>query len=46
MAIEQERVALVTGAAFGCPEHVRLTFATSMEQIEKGLERLGRLLGA
>ena len=44
MAIEQERVALVTGAAFGCPEHVRLTFATGMEQIEKGLARLARLL--
>jgi aspartate aminotransferase len=42
--LEQARVALVPGVAFGSDEHVRLSFATSMEQIKKGLDRLAELL--
>ncbi|MDK1031437.1 MAG: pyridoxal phosphate-dependent aminotransferase [Planctomycetia bacterium] len=37
-------VALVPGAAFGDDACVRLSFATSLQQIEKGLERLERFL--
>lgn len=43
--LDKAHVALVSGAAFGMPTHVRLSFATSDEQIEEGLRRLGRLLG-
>lgn len=42
--LEKSHVALVSGSAFGTQEHVRLSFAASMEQIEKGLERIGKLL--
>lgn len=42
--LEQARVAVVPGIAFGSDEHVRLSFATSMEQIRKGLDRLAELL--
>jgi len=42
--LEQEGVAAVPGSAFGVEGHVRFSYATSMEQIEKGLERLGRFL--
>lgn len=45
MALEQAHVALVSGNAFGMPKHVRLSFATSDENIAEGLKRLGALLG-
>jgi len=43
--LEAAEVALVAGAAFGEDRCVRLSFATSMEQIDKGLDRLEKLLG-
>ncbi len=43
--LEQAKVALVPGIAFGCDDNVRLSFATSMEQIQKGLDRIEQLLG-
>jgi aspartate aminotransferase len=42
--LDRARVALVSGAAFGCPTHARLSFATSEERIDEGLARLRRLL--
>jgi len=42
--LEQARVALVPGVAFGEDRCVRLSFATSMERIDEGLDRLERLL--
>ena len=38
-------VALVPGSAFGCPGHMRLSFATSMDNLEKAVERLQKALG-
>ncbi len=38
-------VALVPGVAFGEDRCVRLSFATSVEQIDKGLDRLEKMLG-
>jgi aspartate aminotransferase len=35
-------VVVVPGEAFGTSAHFRLSYATSMEQLEKGLERLHR----
>ena len=36
-------VALVPGSAFGLPGHLRLSFATSMENIEKALTRINSI---
>ncbi len=38
--IEEAKVALVSGDAFGADAHIRLSYATSMEIIEKGLNRI------
>jgi aspartate aminotransferase len=42
--LEQAKVAVVPGGAFGDDACVRLSFATSMPQIEKGLDRLEKFL--
>jgi aspartate aminotransferase len=42
--LEQANVAVVPGAPFGCDANVRLSFATSMEQITKGLDRMAKWL--
>jgi len=34
-------LALVAGSAFGTAEHVRISYATSPQQIDEGLQRLG-----
>ncbi len=44
-SLEGAGVALVPGAAFGEDHCVRLSFATSSGQIDKGLDRLEKLLG-
>lgn len=38
--LQEARVATVTGEAFGAPDYIRLSYATSNEQIEKALERI------
>lgn len=43
-ALEAVQVALVPGAAFGEDKCVRLSFATGMDHIESGLDRLEKLL--
>jgi aspartate aminotransferase len=35
-----EKVAAVPGIAFGADDYIRLSYATSMANIEKGLERI------
>ena len=40
--LEQEKVAAVPGIAFGADEYLRMSYATSMANIEKGLDRLDR----
>lgn len=44
--LEQANVAAVPGDPFGCPKNVRFSFACSMEQIEKGMDRLKEWLKA
>lgn len=44
--LEEARVAVVPGVAFGMDKHLRLSFATSMEQIDEGLSRIERFLSA
>ncbi len=38
--LDSRKVALVPGTGFGAPNHVRLSFATSMENIVEGLDRI------
>jgi len=40
--LEKERVAVVPGKAFGDDQTVRLSYATSIEQIEEGARRLAK----
>lgn len=42
--LEQAHVATVTGDAFGAPGYVRLSFATSMEILERGMDALEKFL--
>jgi aspartate aminotransferase len=42
--LEQANVALVPGLPFGCDGNVRLSFACSIKQITKGLDRLEKWL--
>jgi aspartate aminotransferase len=42
--LEQSHVAVVPGNDSGFETHVRLSFATSMEQIDKGLDRIAEFL--
>ena len=43
--LEQGKVALVPGSAFGDDNYIRLSYATSMENIKKGLDRIEEGLG-
>jgi aspartate aminotransferase len=38
--LEKVHVAVTPGEAFGTNDHVRMSYATSMEQLDKGLKRL------
>jgi aspartate aminotransferase len=40
--LDEEHVATVPGSAFGAEGHMRLSFATGMQDIEEGLRRIGR----
>jgi aspartate aminotransferase len=38
--LDEARVAVVPGEAFGTAEHVRISYATSLHELERGLDRL------
>src|SRR5271154_4476558 len=42
--LEQQKVAAVPGTAFGAADYIRLSYATSMENIEKGLDRIEKFV--
>ena len=42
--LTEGEVAVVPGSAFGAPGHIRLSFACSLETLQKALERIGRVL--
>ncbi len=42
--LEEAKVAVVPGVAFGLDDHVRLSFAIDVGQIEKGLDRMEKML--
>ena len=45
MLLEEEKVAVIPGAAFGLENFIRISYATSMEVIEEGLDRIKSFLG-
>ena len=42
--LEEEKVAVIPGAAFGLENYIRLSYATSMENIKEGLERIKKFI--
>ncbi|MBM3859512.1 MAG: pyridoxal phosphate-dependent aminotransferase [Verrucomicrobia bacterium] len=44
--LEEQKVACVPGIAFGSDAHIRLSYACSMENITKGLERIAAFCGS
>jgi len=38
--LEEAKAALVSGDSFGADAYIRLSYATSMENIKKGLDRI------
>ncbi|MDI6864597.1 pyridoxal phosphate-dependent aminotransferase [Thermodesulfovibrio yellowstonii] len=42
--LEQAKVALVPGSAFGAEGYIRISYATSMENLSKGIERIRKAL--
>jgi aspartate aminotransferase len=46
MLLNEAGVAVVPGSGFGAPGHMRLSFACSLQTLEKALERMARVLAA
>ncbi|SHE35433.1 aspartate aminotransferase [Desulforamulus putei DSM 12395] len=46
LLLEVAEVAVVPGIAFGGDDFIRLSYATSMENIKEGMDRIEKLLGA
>jgi len=44
--LDEQKVACVPGIAFGTDAHMRLSYACSMENIQKGLERIAAFCGS
>ena len=44
LLLNEGGVAVVPGGGFGAPGHIRISFATSMQNLEKAIERIGRVL--
>jgi aspartate aminotransferase len=42
--LDEAKVAAVPGGAFGADAHIRISFATSMDQLEKGFDRIEEAL--
>ncbi|HUJ51232.1 MAG TPA: pyridoxal phosphate-dependent aminotransferase, partial [Bryobacteraceae bacterium] len=42
--LAEAHVAVVPGEAFGTNEHVRISYATSMKELERGLDRIARFI--
>ncbi|HLQ74377.1 MAG TPA: pyridoxal phosphate-dependent aminotransferase [Bacillota bacterium] len=42
--LEEEQVAVVPGSAFGAPNNIRLSYATSVEQLEEAAKRIKRFV--
>ncbi len=43
--LSEKAVAVVPGEAFGTEKHIRISYATSMHELERGLDRIQAFLG-
>lgn len=43
--LDEEYVSLIPGCSFGMDDHVRISFATSMEELQKGMDRIEKFIG-
>ncbi|MBL7115724.1 MAG: pyridoxal phosphate-dependent aminotransferase [Kiritimatiellae bacterium] len=43
--LEEEKVAVIPGEAFGAPQNIRMSYACSMDNIKEGLDRIERFAG-
>ncbi len=46
LLLNEGGVAVVPGSGFGAPGHMRISFACSMETLEKAVDRMARVLGS
>jgi aspartate aminotransferase len=44
LLLNEGGVAVVPGSGFGAPGHIRISFACSMQTLEKALERMERVI--
>jgi aspartate aminotransferase len=44
--LREVHVATVPGEGFGTKEHIRVSYATSMAELDRGLERMHKFFGA
>lgn len=42
--LEEEKVAVVPGTGFGCPHHIRISYATSLEALQEAVARIRRFV--
>lgn len=42
--LDVEKVAVIPGDAFGCDDYIRLSFATSLDNISKGIDRIEKFI--
>ena len=42
--LRQAHVAVVPGEAFGTTQHIRMSYATSMDDLKKGVERIRKFI--
>ncbi len=42
--LEKSFVAVVPGEAFGTNDHIRISYATSMHELERGLDRIASFI--
>jgi aspartate aminotransferase len=43
--LAEQYVATVPGEAFGTDKHIRISYAASMQELEKGLDRIEKFIG-
>jgi aspartate aminotransferase len=43
--LSEAHVAVVPGEAFGTDQHIRISYATSMRELERGLDRIAAFIG-
>ncbi|MEE9159585.1 MAG: aminotransferase class I/II-fold pyridoxal phosphate-dependent enzyme, partial [Gammaproteobacteria bacterium] len=43
-ALDKAGIAMVPGSAFGAPGHMRVSFATSMDALERAMDQLAESL--